>query len=246
MREMSGADKRAPQSVLRDAITDYIFEHHLQPGDPLPPEHELMDQFQVSRNPLREAMKVLQAAGIVDVRHGYGSFVGDGSLLTLTDSLKYRVRQSSRGSAAEIWNLLQVREALEVGLAESVMAAITDKDLAELETTVEAMIDKASHSQSFGSEDLIFHEILYRNLDNDLINDLLAIFWTALHGLDLPAVRDSSVHRELQTAEWHKSILDALRTGSLDDYRSAMEAHFEGLVETWSAEPAVLAAPAAR
>ena len=65
-------------SVTRQAlehIQRMIIDGELNPGDRLPPEHELADRLGVSRGSLREAVRALSHANILDVRRGYGTFV---------------------------------------------------------------------------------------------------------------------------------------------------------------------------
>ena len=69
------------QCFIRDQMKSFILERGLKAGDPLPNEQELMAQLGVGRHPLREAMKALQAVGIIEIRHGYGTYVGQVTLI---------------------------------------------------------------------------------------------------------------------------------------------------------------------
>src|SRR5690625_4850522 len=109
------------QQRLREAIKQLILDRGLRPGDMLPTESELMALVGASRNALREAIKALQALGFVDIRHGHGTFVGTLPLTPLQDFLSFRLRQSVTEDLREVGNLLQVREALEVGRASDVV-----------------------------------------------------------------------------------------------------------------------------
>src|SRR5690606_5312513 len=113
-RRRNGA--RAKQRALQDAIKALIVERGLAPGAALPPEFELMEGLDVSRHPLREAMKELEALAIVDIRHGHGTYVGSVSLSGLEAGLAFRSALSVHGDLADIRNLLEVREVLENGL----------------------------------------------------------------------------------------------------------------------------------
>jgi len=115
------ARERSNQERLREEIKQLILERGLQPGDLLPTESELMGLLGASRNALREAIKALQALGYVDIRHGHGTFVGALPLTPLQDFLSFRMRQSATEDLREVRNLLQLREALEVGLASEVV-----------------------------------------------------------------------------------------------------------------------------
>ena len=67
-----------------------ILDRRLRAGAPLPTEAELMEDLGVSRNSVREALKALQALDIVEIRHGYGTYVGQASLTPLIDGLTFR------------------------------------------------------------------------------------------------------------------------------------------------------------
>ena len=68
-----GQDSAADRTI--QAITEMIISGHLNPGDRLPTERDLAQRLNVSRNTLREAIRCLEVMGIVDVRHGDGTYV---------------------------------------------------------------------------------------------------------------------------------------------------------------------------
>src|SRR5687768_17885085 len=103
-------------------MKSFILERGLKAGDPLPNEQELMVQLGVGRHPLREAMKALQAVGIIEIRHGHGTYVGQVTLQSLEDGLAFRMSQSMAGDLRDVANVLEVRQAIEVGLADDVVA----------------------------------------------------------------------------------------------------------------------------
>ena len=76
----------------QEGVKELILQRGLAAGDPLPTESELMEELGVSRNSIREALKALQAVGIVDIRHGFGMFVGRMSLAGLVDELAFHSR----------------------------------------------------------------------------------------------------------------------------------------------------------
>ena len=82
---------KVKQERLSDAIVrqleNLILEGVLRPGERLPPERELAAQLQVSRPSVREALQRLEAAGLVESRHGGGTFVRNAFAETLTDPL---------------------------------------------------------------------------------------------------------------------------------------------------------------
>ena len=90
----------------------------LAAGDPLPTESELMDELGIGRNSVREALKALQAVGIVDIRHGFGMFVGRMSLTGLVDELAFHSRITLQDSRNHLGYLIEIREVLESGLVQ--------------------------------------------------------------------------------------------------------------------------------
>ena len=64
------------QSEIIRFILDYIREHDLNPGDKLPSQESLLAMMGVSRTSLREAMKTLEARGILEIQNGKGAYVG--------------------------------------------------------------------------------------------------------------------------------------------------------------------------
>ena len=221
------AGARANQRALQEAITRLILERGLAPGAPLPTEPELMEQLDVSRNPLREAMKALEALGIVDIRHGYGTYVGSVVLAGLETGLAFRGALSVQGDYTDIRNLLELREVLEAGLVGRVLAVADELDIDALEAAVVEMEAAALEGRYAPAQDWAFHEALYRPLGNALVLDLLQVFWRVFNALDpqLPRAGDTPA----VTAGWHRRILDAVCARDEDGVRAAVVEHFHGI-----------------
>ncbi|TDD28625.1 FadR family transcriptional regulator [Kribbella turkmenica] len=215
------------QSFIRDQMKSYILERGLKAGDPLPNEQELMAQLGVGRHPLREAMKALQAVGIIEIRHGYGTYVGEVSLQSLEDGLAFRMSQSMAGDLRDVQNVLEVRQAIEVGLAADVVAFFSSHGYDTLEPIVERMEAKADAGEYFPVEDWAFHQALYEPLGNALVIDLLSVFWRTFSQVDarLPGARYSPA----DAAAWHRDLLVALESGDPDSFARSMKKHFHGI-----------------
>ncbi|WP_246186875.1 FadR/GntR family transcriptional regulator [Microlunatus speluncae] len=215
------------QEFIRDAVKAYILDHNLASGDPLPTEQELMSQLGVGRHPLREAMKALQAVGIIEIRHGYGTYVGAVGLKSLEDGLAFRMSQSMTGDLREVRDVLAVRQALEIGLADEVVAHFGPGGLDELTEIVERMEAKADQGETFADEDWEFHRALYQPLGNDLIMDLLAVFWRTFADVNARLPGDS--YPRETAARWHRDLLTALESGDAARFAAAMKDHFVGI-----------------
>ncbi|RMI37985.1 FadR/GntR family transcriptional regulator [Streptomyces triticirhizae] len=220
--------RRMMSDEVQGQIRELILTRRLAPGDPLPTESELMSLFEVSRNSVREALKALQAVNIVDIRHGFGTYVGSLSLDSFVDGMVFRAAVRHRRGEASLAELLEVREALEAGLIGSVAGDIPEEDLGRLRGLVATMEREADETGRISAEtDRAFHLALYRSLGNHLLSEVLDAFWAAFHRVreDLREERqDARVTRER-----HQDILAALEAGDTARAVTAMRDHFAGI-----------------
>ncbi|MEU1468123.1 FadR/GntR family transcriptional regulator [Streptomyces sp. NPDC005761] len=209
-------------------IKELILERRLAPGDALPTEAELMELFGAGRVSVREALKSLQAVNVVEIRRGYGTFVGSLSLSPFAEGLAFRAAVRHRQGEPGLAELMKVREALEAGLVGTVAAGVPDEDLKVLRALVAKMEEEAgSGGKVARSTDRAFHLALYASLDNHLLSEVLDAFWAAMDRVreDLDdGHQDPSV-----TCAQHHEIVEAV--AAADGVRAvrAMRTHFDGI-----------------
>lgn len=216
------SQRTAPGRPLGDRIVQLLHDQRLAAGAPLPTEAQLMEMFGASRTSVREALRSLQALGIVQIRHGYGTFVGGAELTSAAPSLLFRTRVFNREGLRGMRDLVQVREALEAGLIEQVARSVPAEDLADLDRAVEQMHDPALVQQA----DREFHDVLYRSVDNHLVGQLVGMFWDVYHEIE-PELAPSPHPARL--ADLHRPIVEALRRADSAAAVTAMRSHFEGV-----------------
>lgn len=205
--------------TLQERIVDLIHDQGLAPGAPLPTEPQLMAALGASRNSVREAVRALQALGIVEIRHGRGTFVGEAPLTVLTPSLTFHVRaRSTTPGVTALRELVQVRELMEVGLIGTVADDISPARLAALEALAARMGDDPE-------ADRAFHALLYESCGNELVLQLIQVFWDVYHRVE--NTLEPPVHQAARTIANHLAIVDALRTGDAEAAREAMRRHFD-------------------
>lgn len=213
--------------AIRDEITGLILARGLRSGDPLPTENEMVEALGVSRNSIREALKALQALDIVEIRHGYGTYVGRLSLDPLADGLTFRALHDIGRDLRSMEEILEVREALEAALIRRVAESVPAEDLAALDEVTTRMAERAKSGDTFADEDREFHEILYRSLNNALVTQLLRAFWDVFHRVNHRlGVTDPD---PAQTVRRHRAIVTALRKRDVARAERAMVEHFRNL-----------------
>lgn len=211
-----------------DAIRAYIVDKQLRPGDALPSEAELAAQLDVGKTSVREALRRLEAHGVVEVRRGKGLFVGSFSFTPLIEQLPYGLQADN----VPLRQLLQTRRALEEGLIGEVAKVITDKDLQLLDDLVDKMRDQADHGRVPAEVDQAFHQALFAPLDNPFVLQLIDVFWTIFRKAADHIVFDL----RRPTAEDHAAIVDALRSGDRAAMTQAVDRHFEDLQRSLDTE----------
>src|SRR3989440_10315803 len=114
-------------------VEDSIHKGTMKPGDQLPPERELAQQFGVSRTAVREAVKALHEKGLVEAYPGRGTFVTDGTSYSMRQSLDRMLKIGQpEGSAF----LAEVREILEPEIAARAAARADQEDLSSMREQV--------------------------------------------------------------------------------------------------------------
>ncbi|MGV6850185.1 MAG: FadR/GntR family transcriptional regulator [Marinibacterium sp.] len=215
---------------VAEAIKDWVVQRGLQAGDRLPGEAELIEQFGMAKGTIREAMRILEAQGLIKTRTGPGggSFVHEVS--------KERAR-ALLGNYFYFKNLTvadiyQLRRALEPELAASLAGRLPADVIDALEANLAAYAEPAQtvdeeREQHIAS--LRFHAILAAQSDNALLGFLIDFMVNMLS--------DLTVYRRLYAPPnidlWRKgrtyqiNLIRALRQGEADAARAIMADHME-------------------
>lgn len=224
---------QARLAALQSDIMDLILENNLEAGSPLPTEAELCSALGVGRNTLRESLKVLQALGVVEIRHGYGMFVAPTNFDALTTGLTFRGRLSLRQQGKEALELVDVRQTLESGLIGQSMTLMTPDHLARIEETVREMESLADQGQALAAVDSEFHRQLFEPLGNELLTHLMSVFWNVYSQIHAESgMKAASLHA---TALTHREILDAVKSGNKALASERINSHFDGIREAIAA-----------
>ena len=212
-----------------EQIRELILKGSIAPGEKLPTELELGKQLKVSRSSVREALRVLEAEGFIDVRRGYGTFVADQPIpCRLDNELAYWLLQ--REETFE--QVLQVREYIE-GLAASqaaVHAIQQDIDAIrkihdEQAEKISKLFDEDEKTEQLATLDLIFHQSISGLCGNDIVNEIVSHM--------LPAFIEGNKallylsHRAPKMIDEHREILIALENRDSASAEKAMRKHIQ-------------------
>ncbi len=213
------------ERVIRQ-LTRLIDEGVVAPGDQLPSERELSDELQVSRGTVREAVQFLQTLGLLEIRHGAGTFVRPA---TDPRTLRDEWREWTIRHAERIHDLLEIRKGLEPFAAELAAERARDSDVAAMEEAVEQMEPAVDHPDvtALVQADLAFHHALCAATGNAALTE----FADAL-GEQLLRERGTIWNlpgRPARSLVEHRAIWEAVRTGDPGRARTAALEHLESV-----------------
>lgn len=160
---------------VQDVIKNYILDNHLHVGDALPSEMELSQTLNVSRNSVREAVKVLESQDVVEIRRGSGLFVGQLSFETILDGLHFKLLFDLK----ELVHLTQMRHVLERGLIDIAIDKMTNTQIEKLKTVLKKIKLKTEKNESYLEEDRAFHQLISEPLNNPMLLKVVEMFWLA-------------------------------------------------------------------
>lgn len=217
-------------AVPREQLVDQVIRQLQQrlslgepaPGAKLPPEPELMAQLGVGRSTLREAVRVLAHAGLLEVRQGDGTYVRAGSEIA---PLERRLRR------AAVLEVYEVRHALEIEAARLAAERRDDGDLDALrDSLVRRRTADAEHdTAAFLDADLAFHTAVAAAGKNGVLADLYRAFAAANRNAWHDIVTDPAPRAG--TAALHQRLYEAIERR---DARAAMAVtaeHIDGVAE---------------
>lgn len=214
--------------TIVDQILQHVLDGTLRPGDRLPAERELAEQFEVSRTAVREAIKALRAKGLVEVRPGSGTFIVDDTTVAVRHALGLSVT-ISKSKGLGLSDLIEFRAMVEPEIAALSAERATQEDKARLRAAIETMDRSLNHAEAFIKADLDFHLTLASATQNILTANLVEAV------MALPVMLE--LHKTIFTRggaplsqQQHKSILQAITDRNEDLSRSAMQEHLAHIV----------------
>jgi GntR family transcriptional repressor for pyruvate dehydrogenase complex len=223
--------RRKPRTLaleLVEALGDRIRDGRLQPGDKLPTEAAIMEEFQVSRTVVREAISKLQASGLVETRHGIGTFV-----IGVGDAPGFKLGPEQFNTLRDVIAVLELRIGVETEAAALAAQRRTVDNLAAMRQALDAFTQAVDARRDAVSADFQFHLEIARATQNSHFADMMTTLGSAI----IPRARLSQAEAAEQPMSderlqylkrvngEHESIFDAISAGDADAARAAMRTH---------------------
>jgi DNA-binding FadR family transcriptional regulator len=228
---MSGmtAATRPPATITEGVVRrlEHLALGVLEPGSELPSESDLAEEYGVSRLTVREAIKGLQARGLVEIRRGRRPTVAYPSARPIGDFFTSVIRRDPH----RLLDLLEVRRALEVHIAALAAQHASRGSVDAMELALDAMRHSPDDLDAVHAADVRFHESLATASGNQMLSFLIEAMEAPLHASRLQSLQGhlSRGGTVADVIEQHVRILERVR---LRDAKGASAAMREHLAET--------------
>ena len=210
---------------IADRIRALIADGTFPSGRPLPGERQLAERFGVSRTSVRDALRTLETIGLIEPRHGRGTFPHELTLdrlvAPLASVLTYR-----RDLQDE---LLDVRRMFEPAVARVAATRINEQDLVELQRILDAQRRKLKSRRSPITEDTAFHAVLARATRNRVVVSIMETLNDLL--VESRKLTLQQKGRPERSIKGHEAVVDALRRHDADGAALAMQSHINQIAD---------------
>jgi DNA-binding FadR family transcriptional regulator len=218
----------AYQVVTR--FTSRIQHRELRPGDKLPTESEIMEAFGVSRTVVREAISRLQASGLVETRHGIGTFVREA-----LPKGPFHIDPAELAMIVELISVLELRIGLETESAALAAARRSEGQLAEMRRTLDDFVRDIEGGGDAVEADSRFHLQIALATGNRHVADLMNYLGTMV----IPRTRVNTARLAKQgrtdylvrVNHEHEDIYQAIARKDPEAARAAMRTHLSNSCE---------------
>lgn len=224
---MNPIEKVSMTDQVVNVLLQHIKENDYQIGDKLPSENELCKQLQVGRSTIREALRIIQARGYIQIIHGRGAYISS----IASDNLS--PVNWIANNTYKLKDIYSIRRAIEVLAVRMAATKRSDKELLEL-TQIHAGIVSCCESKPISSVEQVqklamldeaFHTKICESSHNPLIASIMKPIAESLRTYRLNSF--SIIENQEHVVEPHQKILDAIRLCHPEAACVAMEKHLD-------------------
>lgn len=206
-------------------IVELINEGTWKPGERIPGEMSLSEQFQVSRNSIRESIKALELVGLFRSTAGKGTFVSENALERIRQ-LHYTTYLDVMDPEKALIELMETRLVVEPGLCWLAATYGNKRDIKKMEGIINKSLNAVDHNEYHFNLGMAFHEELYRTSKNETLIELYANIkeklMSARREVYFKVTKKETLVNELKE---HYDILQLIKKGKGIDAANAMRKH---------------------
>ncbi|MGE7120700.1 FadR/GntR family transcriptional regulator [Peribacillus sp. NPDC046944] len=216
--------------IIFNQIKESFITGELKPGDKLPSERDLSIRFKVSRTSIREALRVLEINGVIEVRPGDGRFIRHSEVQSLINQLSTTIIDAENDM---VYEMLEVRRVIETECAFLAAQKATSLDFQKMLKALEDMAN-SEHDEELGLQaDLLFHNSIAQATNNSIFAGLVhtlsdqmkeTIQATRQHRFSKPG------HFQ-ETLQEHKDIYISIALKDADKAKHLMDVHIKRIRE---------------
>ncbi|GHT78198.1 GntR family transcriptional regulator [Spirochaetia bacterium] len=194
-------------------------------GEKLPSEYELCASFGVSRVTVRAAIQQLEFLGLVETKHGGGTFVKKFLFAERVDTF-HPLLQIQKNQ--DLVTILEYRKIIEKGTIGLAQKKITAGDIQSLETIYKTMVDAVEDVEAYTEADLVFHHRIAEISRNPIVLRVYELISEILSVAMEDVIRLIGPRGSLK---YHRVIIDALEQGDKAKCEAVMEEHIEAIIQ---------------
>ena len=215
---MKNMQKRLSDRVADDILTMITVDKKFLPGEKLPNEIDLSEELEISRTTLREAVRILAAKGVVEIRRGLGTFVREDFKI---DDKKGIL--SLANLKTDIRDLYEMRLIVEPEAAYYAAMRASEEEIAHIESLGKQIEKDIAEGKNRTEAERNFHKAIAKASHNEFMTKLMPVIYQAIdRGVKLSESREKAVS---DTVLDHKAIVEFLRMRNGEGARSAMKIH---------------------
>ena len=226
---MIGKGIGSNRSLLYEEVVKELYklidEYQIKPGEKFPPERELVEKWNISRNVLREAFHVLEGRGIIVSSQGRGRFLRVFPNQNHSEN-KYELL-SKNLERCSLLEAFELRQMLELKVMELVVQNASDSDIVEIENKLNAMKDKFKQlNRTVGELDL--HRLYAAKSGNLFLDQILEIVFASIIELMHNDFKDVfSAHHPQAAITAHERIILSLKNRDTSEAQKHMLEHLQ-------------------
>lgn len=213
---------RKMSARVGNLIAEKIFSGGLVEGHRLPTEKEMIEEYDVGRTTVREALRLLESRDLVTVKAGIGG--GPIAKIPTLESLGQTMKLFFQIEGATISDVIDVRLMLEPIVARAAADTVTDHHIEVMQGALDRILEDPQDHDTFQLNNALFQRTIYDAVGNPALKIVMETLWLLVRDAE---PTEHPLATRLEAATLQSDLLNALRTRDPDASEAAMELFVE-------------------